>query len=153
MRSYTSMLGSCYRFEVCILVPDLWYVRETLILKTWNFKLLIGKKDGPIQADLSNVLIFWKWWREAPGTGSLSLPISSAEMPDTISAVSLKLLLLCVNFVPRYPFLSMFQHHRFHQNWFHQLGLMIIFLRWPILGLFRTAKLYRLPCVTLSSSG
>ena len=39
---------------------------------------------------------FLKQWREAPGTGNPSFPISSAEMPDTVSAISLKLLLLYV---------------------------------------------------------
>ena len=42
----------------------------------------------------------------------------------------------------RYPRMSLFQHCRFHQNWFHQLGLVIVFTRWPVLGLFRIAKLY-----------
>ena len=37
-----------------------------------------------------------KQWREAPGIGSPSLPISSVEIPDTVSAVCMKLLLLCV---------------------------------------------------------
>ena len=45
------------------------------------------------------------------------------------------------------------QYHMFHQNWFHQLGFMILFPRWPFTGLFRTVKLYSLPRVTVSSSG
>ena len=51
-----------------------------------------------------------------------------------------------------YPLLSLFQNHKFHQNWFHQMGLMIIFPTWPVLGLFNIVKLYRLPHVTISSS-
>ena len=45
---------------------------------------------------MSNVLIFGKQLMEAPRTGSPSLPISSPEMYDIVSAVSPKLLLLCV---------------------------------------------------------
>ena len=46
--------------------------------------------------DLSIVLIFLKQWREAPGIGSPSFPISSTEIPDIVSAVSPKLLLVCI---------------------------------------------------------
>ena len=70
--------------------------RETLIFKTWNISYLIIYKYDPSQGDLSNVLLFLKQWREAPGTGSPSLPISFIEIPDIGSAVSLKVLLLCV---------------------------------------------------------
>ena len=37
-----------------------------------------------------------KQWREAPGIGSPSFPISSTEMSVTVSAVSQKLMLLYV---------------------------------------------------------
>ena len=141
---------------VSILVPklaDLGFVRETLILKNWNISNLIGYKDISLQFELSSVLLFWKKWREAPGTWSPSLPIYSAAMLDTIYDVSLKVLLLCVwTFTLRYPHLSYFQHRSFEQNWFHQLGLMRVFPRWRISGLFIIANLYRLPCVTFSSS-
>ena len=82
-----------------ILVPklaDLGFVKETLIFKNWSLKILIGYKYRPLQGELSNVLIFCKQWREAPRTGSPSLPISSAEMPDTSSTESMKLVLLYV---------------------------------------------------------
>ena len=82
-----------------VLVPELvelGFVRENLISKTWNLSDLIGYKDRSLQGELSNELLFSKSWREAPRTGSPSLPISSAEMPDTVSAVSLKVLLLYV---------------------------------------------------------
>ena len=52
-----------YRFEVFVLVPelaDLGFVRETLILKTWNLLDLIGYKDRSLQGELSNVLLFLK---------------------------------------------------------------------------------------------
>ena len=48
--------------------------------------------------------------------------------------------------------MSLIQHHKFHQNGFHHLGLMIIFPRSPVIGLFRTAKLYGMPRVIGSSS-
>ena len=86
-----------YRFEVLDLVPklaDLGFVRETLIFQTWNFKLLIGQKDAPLQGKLSNVLLFWKQWWEAPGTGSPSFSISFAEISDIDSVVSLKFWIL-----------------------------------------------------------
>ena len=44
--------------------------------------------------------------------------------------------------------MSLIQHHRFHQNWFHQFGFMILFPRWPVTGLFRISKLYSMPRVT-----
>ena len=69
-------------------LTDLGFVRETLILKTWNLSDLIGYKYRPLQGDLSNVLLFQKQWREAPRTRSPSFPICYAEMPDTVSAVS-----------------------------------------------------------------
>ena len=50
-----------YRFEVSVLVPELVYlgfVKETLILKTWNLSYLIGPKDRSLQFELSNVLLF-----------------------------------------------------------------------------------------------
>ena len=31
---------------------------------------MIGQTDRSLQMELSNVLLFWKQWREAPGTGS-----------------------------------------------------------------------------------
>ena len=103
--------------------------------------------------ELSNVLLFWKQWREAPGTRSPNFSISSAEMPITVFVISMKLWLLCVwKFSLRYPCISLIQHHRFHQNWFPQLGLMVMFPRWPVTILFRTTKLYRLPRVTGSFS-
>ena len=75
-------------------------------------------------------------------------------MPDTASAVSPKVILLCVlNFVLWYPHLSSLQHHRIYHNWFHQLGLMRVFPRCLISGLFSIANLYELPRVTCSSSG
>ena len=46
--------------------------------------------------ELSNVLIFLKQLREAPGRASPSFPISSIEMPDSVSTISPKLLLLYV---------------------------------------------------------
>ena len=49
--------------------------------------------------------------------------------------------------------MSLIQHHRFNQNWFHQFVFMILFPRWPVIGLFRTAKLYSIPPVIVSSSG
>ena len=108
----------------------------------------------PNKGDLSNVLLFWKQWREPPRTGSPSFPNSSAEMLDTVSRLSLKLLLFYVwNFILRYPSLSLFPNHRIHQNWFHQLGLMSVFPRWPVSRLLIIAKLYGIPCVTVSSSG
>ena len=39
-------------------LDDLGFFKETLIFKTWNFKLLIRKKEMPLQGELSNVLIF-----------------------------------------------------------------------------------------------
>ena len=42
--------------------------------------------------ELSNVLLFWKQWRETPGTWSPNFLISSAEMPVTVSMISPKLL-------------------------------------------------------------
>ena len=75
---------------------DVEFVRETLIFKKRNLSDLIGYKDRSLQGELLNVLLFWKQWREAPGTESPSLPISRAEMPDIVSAISPKLLLLYV---------------------------------------------------------
>ena len=43
------------------------------------------------------------------------------------------------------------QNHIVHQNWFHQLGFMILFPQWPVTGLSKTTKLYGLPRVTVSS--
>ena len=57
---------------------------------------MIGYKYISLQMQLSNVLLFQKQWREAPETGSPSFPISSTEMPVTVSAISSKLLLLCI---------------------------------------------------------
>ena len=48
--------------------------------------------------------------------------------------------------------MSLIQHHRFHQNWLHQLGFMIIFPRCPVSGLFNIDKFCGLPRVTVSSS-
>ena len=48
--------------------------------------------------------------------------------------------------------MSLIQNHMFHQNWFYHLGFMILFPRWPVTGLFRTAKLYGMPRVTGSYS-
>ena len=82
-----------------VLLPelaDLGFVRETLILKTWNLLDLIGYKYRSLKMYLYNVLIFLKQWREAPGTGSPSFPISSAEMSVTVSVISPQLLPLCV---------------------------------------------------------
>ena len=135
-----------------VLVPDLTdlgFVRETLIFKTWNLSDIIGYKYGSLQYYLSNVLLFWKQWREAPGTGSPSFPISSTEIPYIISAVSLKVMLLYIwYFVLSYPLMSSFQNHRFDHSLFNQLGLMKFFPRWIISGLFIMANLYRLPCIT-----
>ena len=44
------------------------------------------------------------------------------------------------------------QHHSFHQNLFYHLVFIILFPRWHVTRLFRTAKLYNMPCVTGSSS-
>ena len=61
--------------------------------------------------ELSNVLLFWKQWREAPETGIPSFPISSTEMSDNFSTVSSKLIFLYVwNFILWYPHMSLFQH-------------------------------------------
>ena len=38
--------------------------------------------------ELSNVLLFLKQWREAPGTGSPTFPISFAEIFVTVSVIS-----------------------------------------------------------------
>ena len=88
-----------YRFEVSVLVPelaDLGFVRETLIFKSWKISDMIGQKYAPLQGELSNVLLFLKRWREALGTGSPSFPNSSSKIPNIISKLSLKVLLLCV---------------------------------------------------------
>ena len=71
-------------------LADLGFVRETLIFKTWNLSDIIRYKYISLQFELSNVLLFWKQWREAPGTGSPIFPISSAEMTDIDYVVSLK---------------------------------------------------------------
>ena len=68
---------------------DLGFVVETLIFKTWNLSDLIGWTDRYLQMELSNVLLFWKQWREAPGTGSPNFLISSAEMSVTVFVISL----------------------------------------------------------------
>ena len=132
-----------------VLVPELanlGFVKETLIFKTWNILDLIVWTDRSLQVELSNVLLFWKQWREAPRTRSPSFPISSAEMSVIVSMISLNLILLYVwNVLLRYPHLSYYQHHRFEQNWFHQLGIMIVLPRWLISGLFSITNLYRLP--------
>ena len=62
-----------YRFEVSVLVPEfavLGFVAETLILKNYKILDLIGQTGISLQMELSNVLHFWKRWREATGTGS-----------------------------------------------------------------------------------
>ena len=104
---------------------------------------MIRYKDRHIQGELSNVLLFWEQRREAPGTGSPSFPISSTKMPVIVSEVSPKLMLLYVwNFALSWPHLFSFQHHRFEQNWFHQLGLMRVLPTWLLLGLFIIENLY-----------
>ena len=135
-------------------MTDLGFVRENLIFKTWNFKLPIGYKYGPIQGELSNVLLFWKQWREALGTGSPSFPISSAKMTDIDSVVSSKFRILKVwNFLLWYPDKSSFQPHRLEQKWILQVGLIRIFPRWLFWGLFSIKNLYRLPHVIVSHFG
>ena len=48
--------------------------------------------------------------------------------------------------------MSLIHHHRFHQNWIHHFGFMILFPRIPFIGLFKRVKLYGMPRVTGSSS-
>ena len=70
--------------------------KKKLIFQTWNFKLLIGQKDVPLQGELSNVLIFLKQRQEALGTGIPTFPISSTKMSKIYSATSPKFRLLIV---------------------------------------------------------
>ena len=135
-------------------LADLGFVRETLIFKTWNLSHLIRYKYISLQAELSNVLLFWKLWREAPKIGSPSFPIYSIEIADIDSVVYLKFSILKVwNFSLWYIDKSYFQPQRLENKLILQLGLMLIFPMWLFRGLFNISNLYGLPCVTISHYG